>query len=132
MKGFIRDLESLAINNVYFRQVLYTTPYSQLVLMSLEPKEEIGAETHKLVDQFFRVEEGMGQAIIDGVMIKIKAGYGMVIPAGTRHNIINMGDTPMKLYTIYSPPNHKDETIHKTKADAEADVNDHFDGKTTE
>ena len=92
--------------------------------------EEIGAEVHKL-DQFFRVEEGSGEAILDGVRTAIKAGFAVVVPAGTKHNIINTGNAPLKLYTLYAPPNHRDGVVHHTRADAEAD-NEHFDGKTTE
>jgi mannose-6-phosphate isomerase-like protein (cupin superfamily) len=98
--------------------------------MALKPKEEIGAEVHKL-DQFFRVEEGSGEAVLDGVRTAIQAGFAVLVPAGTNHNIINTGSGPMKLYTLYSPPNHRDGVVHPTRAKAEAD-NEHFDGKTTE
>ena len=130
MKGFIKDIESLAIKNGDFRQVLYTAKNCQLVIMSLKPSEEIGMETHKL-DQFFRVEEGNGESILDGVHTKIKAGFAVLVPAGTKHNIVNTGSVPMKLYSLYSPPNHRDGVVHQTKAIAEAD-DEHFDGKTTE
>lgn len=130
MKGYVQNIEDLAINNENFRQVLYTAKFSQLVLMALKPKEEIGAEVHKL-DQFFRVEEGSGEAVLDGVSSAISAGFAVVVPAGTRHNIINTGRVPLKLYTLYSPPNHRDGVIHYTRGDAEAD-REHFDGKTTE
>ena len=130
MNGFVQDLETLAVNNEDFRRVLYTARNCQLVLMALKPKEEIGAEIHKL-DQFFRVEEGSGEAILDGVRTPIRAGFGLVVPAGAKHNIINTGETALKLYTIYAPPNHRDGITHKTRADAEADT-EHFDGKTTE
>jgi mannose-6-phosphate isomerase-like protein (cupin superfamily) len=113
-----------------FRQVLYTAKNCQLVVMSLKPKEDIGMEVHKL-DQFFRVEEGSGEAILDGVHKQISTGFAVIVPAGTRHNIVNTGTAPMKLYTLYAPPNHRDGVVHKTKADAEADK-EHFDGKTTE
>jgi mannose-6-phosphate isomerase-like protein (cupin superfamily) len=96
----------------------------------LKPNEEIGAEVHKL-DQFFRVEEGTGAAVLDGVRTAIRAGFAVVIPAGTNHNIINTGSAPLKLYTLYAPPNHQDGVVHRTRAEAEAD-NEHFDGKTTE
>jgi mannose-6-phosphate isomerase-like protein (cupin superfamily) len=98
--------------------------------MALRPQEEIGAEVHKL-DQFFRVEEGAGAAVLDGVRTEIRAGFAVVVPAGTRHNIINTGTVPMKLYTIYAPPNHRDGVVHRTRAEADADK-EHFDGKTTE
>lgn len=130
MKGYIRNIESLAIKNNEFRQVLYTAKNCQLVLMALKPKEDIGAEVHKL-DQFFRVEEGSGEAVLDGVITEINTGFAVLVPAGTKHNIINTGSIPMKLYTLYSPPNHRDGVVHHTRADAEAD-NEHFDGKTTE
>ena len=130
MKGFVQDIEALAIKNEYFRQVLYTAKFCQLVVMALKPAEEIGAEVHKL-DQFFRVEEGSGEAVLDGVRSPIKSGFAVIVPAGTNHNIINTGSVPLKLYTLYSPPNHRDGVIHRTRADAEAD-NEHFNGKTTE
>jgi mannose-6-phosphate isomerase-like protein (cupin superfamily) len=130
MKGFVRDIERLAVGNEVFRRVLYTAKHCQLVLMALKPKEEIGAEVHTL-DQFFRVEEGTGEAVLDGVWTPIRAGYAVVVPAGANHNIINTGSVPLKLYTIYSPPNHRDGVVHHTRAEAEAD-SEHFDGSTTE
>lgn len=130
MKGFVEDLEGLAVKNEEFRRVVYTAKSCQLVLMALKPGEEIGMEVHKL-DQFFRVEEGSGEADLDGVRTTISAGFGVLVPAGTNHNISNTGSVPMKLYTIYSPPNHRDGVVHHTRADAEKD-NEHFDGKTTE
>jgi len=98
--------------------------------MALKPNEEIGAGVHKL-DQFFRVEQGRGEAVLDGVRTSIQAGYAVVVPAGARHNIINTGTVPLKLYTTYSPPNHRDGVVHQSRADAEADT-EHFDGKTTQ
>lgn len=130
MKGFVKDIEGLALENTSFRQVLYTAKNCQLVLMSLKPKEEIGAEVHTL-DQFFRVEEGSGEAVLDGVKTSIRAGFAIVVPAGANHNIINTGSVPMKLYTVYAPPNHRDGVIHHTRDEAEAD-NEQFDGRTTE
>ena len=130
MKGFVQDIESLAVRNDKFRQVLYTAKNSQLVLMSLQPSEDIGAEIHK-VDQFFRIEEGSGEALLNGVRTAIKAGFAVLVPAGTNHNIINTGSVPLKLYTLYAPPNHRDGVIHPTRADAEGDK-EHFNGKTTE
>ncbi len=130
MKGFVQNIEALAVKNIDFRRVLYTAKNCQLVLMALKPKEEIGEEVHTL-DQFFRVEEGTGEAILDGATTAIRAGFAMLVPAGTHHNIINTGSAPLKLYTLYSPPNHRDGIVHHTRADAEAD-NEHFDGKTTE
>jgi mannose-6-phosphate isomerase-like protein (cupin superfamily) len=130
MKGFIQDIESLTVKNDKFRQVLYTAKNSQLVVMSLKPNEDIGAEIHK-VDQFFRVEAGSGEAVLNGVRTPIQQGFAIVVPAGTNHNIINTGDAPMKLYTLYAPPNHRDGVIHQTRADAEGD-SEHFNGTTTE
>ena len=130
MKGYVQNIEELTVKNKDFRRVLYTTKQSQLVLMALHPKGEIGAEAHES-DQFFRVEEGSGEAVIDGVRTAIRAGFAIIIPGGANHNIINTGTVPMKLYTIYSPPNHRDGVVHHTRVEAEAD-NEHFDGKTTE
>jgi len=130
MKGYVQDIEGLAVKNDKFRQVLYTAKFCQLVLMALKPKEDIGAEVHKL-DQFFRVEVGSGEAVLDGVHTPIREGFAIVVPAGTTHNIINTGTVPMKLYTLYSPPNHRDGVVHLTRADALADK-EHYDGKTTE
>ena len=131
MKGYVTDIETDTMENQDFRRVLYTGKNSQLVLMSLRPKEEIGEETHTL-DQFIRVEAGDGLAILDGVNHPISDGSAVVIPAGTIHNIINNSDgEELKLYTVYSPPEHRDGTVHKTKADALAHE-EHFDGKTTE
>lgn len=132
MQGYITNIEKAALENDYFRKVLYTAKNSQLVVMSLRPNEDIGEEVHQL-DQFIRCESGQGKAILDGVEHAISDGSAVVIPAGTRHNIINTSsDKSLKLYTIYSPPNHLEGTIHKTKADALADEEEHFDGKTTE
>jgi len=130
MKGYVQDIEGIAIKNDEFRRVLYTAKNCQLVVMALKPKEEIGAEVHKL-DQFFRVEEGSGEAVLDDVRTALRPGFAVVVPAGTNHNIINTGSVPLKLYTIYAPPNHRDGVVHHTPADAEKD-NEHFDGKTTE
>jgi mannose-6-phosphate isomerase-like protein (cupin superfamily) len=99
--------------------------------MSLKAGEDIGEEVHQL-DQFLRVESGIGQAVLDGVSHEISDGFAILVPAGAKHNIINTGDAPMKLYTLYAPPNHLDGRVHKTKADAEADEGEHFDGGTTE
>jgi len=132
MKGYITNIEKDSLENENFRKVLYTARHSQLVLMSLPPKEEIGAETHDGGDQFFRVEAGKGLAVLDGVEHVIEDGSAIVIPAGTLHNIINTSETEnLKVYTIYSPAEHKDGTIHGTKADAMANE-EHFDGATTE
>ena len=129
MKGYVQNIESTATANNEFRRVLYTAQHCQLVVMALKPSEDIGEEIHQL-DQFFRVEEGAGTAVLDGVSTPITAGFAVVVPAGTRHNIVNSGAGPMKLYTLYSPPNHRDGVVHHTRADAVAD-SETFDGKTT-
>jgi len=130
MKGFITNIESIVDKNDAFRRVLYTAKNCQLVVMALTPKEDIGEEVHTL-DQFFRIEEGTGEAVLDGVRTPISAGFVVLVPAGTKHNIINTGSGPLKVYTLYAPPNHRDGVVHQTRADAEVD-NEHFDGKTTE
>ena len=131
MKGYIANIEKLSLENENFRHVLYTAKNSQLVVMSLKPGEDIGEEVHQL-DQFIRCEAGVGKVILDGVENEISDGFVVVVPAGARHNIVNTSpDKPMKLYTLYAPPNHRDGVIHQTKAQAEADT-EHFDGKTTE
>lgn len=131
MNGYVINIEKASEENENFRKVLYTAKNSQLVLMSLKPGEEIGEEVHNL-DQFIRCEVGKGKTILNGVESLIEDGFSVVIPAGVKHNIINTSqDSAMKLYTIYSPPNHRDRVIHKTKVEAEAD-DEHFDGKTTE
>jgi mannose-6-phosphate isomerase-like protein (cupin superfamily) len=131
MKGFIGDIEDLTEENTDFRRVLYTGRHLQLVLMSLEPGEEIGEEVHDDRDQFFRVEEGEGEVWIDANRTEIEDDTAIVVPAGARHNIVNTGDEPLRLYTLYAPPEHRDGTVHPTKADADA-AEEHFDGRTTE
>jgi mannose-6-phosphate isomerase-like protein (cupin superfamily) len=131
MDYFLTNIEEATTKNDNFRKVLFTAEHSQLVLMSLKPGEEIGTETHHL-DQFIRIEAGRGTARLNGKEFPVQDGSALVIPAGTEHNVINSGkDEPLKLYTIYSPPEHKDGTVHRTKQEAEADRDDHFDGKTT-
>lgn len=131
MKGYVVNIERVSLENENFRQVLYTAKNSQLVVMSLGPNEDIGEEVHQL-DQFIRCESGQGKAILDGVEHVISDGFVVVVPAGTKHNLANTSaEKPLKLYTLYSPPNHRDGVIHKTKADAKDDE-EHFDGKTTE
>ena len=126
MVGFHTDIETETLNNTNFRKVIFTAPHSQLVLMTLQPSEDIGMEVHPNVDQFFRFEAGEGKAILDGEEIVFKANDVVIVPAGTNHNIINTSATELlKLYTIYSPANHPDGTIHATKAEAMADENDH-------
>jgi mannose-6-phosphate isomerase-like protein (cupin superfamily) len=132
MKGFNTTLEKDALKNTDFRRVLYTGKHSQLVLMCLKPGEEIGEEVHPHIDQFFRFEKGEGLVVIDGVKHAVKDGSGVIVPSGARHNVINTSKTAeLKLYTIYSPPEHIDKTIRHTKADAEAKPEE-YDGKPTE
>jgi mannose-6-phosphate isomerase-like protein (cupin superfamily) len=131
MKGFVDDIEELTEKNSDFRRVIYTGKYLQLVLMSLEPGEDIGEETHSDRDQFFRVEKGKGEIVIDGKRTKVKSDDAMIVPAGARHNVINSGDKPLRLYTLYGPPEHRDGFVAASKAKAEAST-EHFDGKTTE
>ena len=131
MKGFLGDIEELTEQNGDYRRVLYTGKQLQLVLMSLAPGEEIGEEVHEKGDQFFRVEKGKGEVLIDGKRTKIKGDDAFIIPAGARHNVINTDHKPLRLYTLYSPPQHRDGFIAATKTDAEASK-EHFDGKTTE
>lgn len=134
MKGFKVNIEKTTIENNNFREVLYTSAHSQLVLMCLKPNEEIGAEIHADNDQFFRFESGHGKCIIDGTEYKVQNGDAVVVPAGAKHNIINTDkEKPLKMYTIYSPAHHRDGVIRTTKKEAEAKENEEeFDGKTTE
>jgi mannose-6-phosphate isomerase-like protein (cupin superfamily) len=132
VKGFKSSIKKDTLSNNNFRHILYTGKYSQLVLMNLKPGEEIGEEVHKTVDQFFRFEKGEGAVSIDGVKHKVDDGDAVIVPAGAKHNVINTSKTvELKLYTIYSPPEHQDGTVRKTKADAAAKPEE-FDGKTTE
>jgi len=133
MQGFVDNIETLTTENTDFRRVLYTGKYLQLVLMALKPGEEIGAEVHEDHDQFFRIESGDGVVEIDGKRTPIREDDGIIVPAGARHNVINTGNAPLRLYTIYGPPEHRDGVVHKTKEQAERDHdNDHWDGETTE
>lgn len=131
MQGFVADIEELTVGNTDFRRVLYTGKYLQLVLMTLQPGEEIGEEVHEDHDQFFRIESGSGEVRIDGKATAIKDDDAVIVPAGARHNVINTGDQPLALYTLYGPPEHRDGVVHRTKAEADASE-EHFDGKTTE
>ncbi|WKZ13026.1 MAG: cupin domain-containing protein [Gammaproteobacteria bacterium] len=132
MKGFKSNIENDTIENDNFRKVLYTGKHLQLVLMSLKPKEEIGLETHHENDQFFRFDAGNGRVEIDGNRYNVSDGDVVVVPAGAKHNVINTSSTEdLKLYTIYTPPHHKDQIVRKTKEEAEAN-DEEFDGKTTE
>lgn len=128
MKGYIANIEKETLENTDYRRVLYTAKNSQLVLMNIQPGDEIGEEIHDL-DQFIRLEQGSGKVTIDGTETEIEADWAVVIPAGTRHNVVNTGSEEMKLYSIYSPPEHKDGIVEATKAD---EFEEHFDGVTTE
>lgn len=130
MKGFTVDIEGKTLDNENFREVLYTASYMQLVVMSIPAGEDIGKEVHGQ-DQFIRVESGDGEAVLDGVTHALTDGVALVIPAGTEHNITNTGEEPLKLYTIYATPHHKDDVVHVTKKDAEKD-GEEFLGDTTE
>jgi mannose-6-phosphate isomerase-like protein (cupin superfamily) len=132
MKGYVTPIEKETRKNASFRRVLYTGKHSQLVLMNLRPMEEIGDEVHEDVDQFFRFEEGEGKVIIDGVAHDVRDGDAVIVPAGAKHNVVNTSKkSELKLYTIYSPPEHQDGVVRRTRADAMASE-EHFDGKTTE
>jgi len=132
MKGFIQNIERMTLENDNFRKVLYTAKYSQLVLMSLKPGEEIGTEVHLDNDQFFRFEKGKGKVIIDGTESLVKDGVAVIIPAGAEHNVINTSSAEsLKIYTVYSPAHHRDGVVHGTKEVAESD-DEEFDGKTSE
>lgn len=131
MKGFVSNIEELTSRNADFRRVLYTGKHLQLVLMALAPGEEIGEEVHADHDQFFRIENGNGEVVIDGQRRKISGNDAIVVPAGARHNVINTGAGPLKLYTVYGPPGHRDGIVRATKAEAEA-TEERFDGVTTE
>jgi mannose-6-phosphate isomerase-like protein (cupin superfamily) len=132
MKGYVTAIEKETIKNTDFRRVLYTAKHSQLVLMNLKPGEEIGEETHDHLDQFLRFEAGEGKAIIDGKEHKVKDGSAVIVPAGARHNVINTSKRMnLKLYTIYSPPEHQDGVVRHTRKEAMT-REEHFDGKTTE
>jgi mannose-6-phosphate isomerase-like protein (cupin superfamily) len=133
MKGYCDDIEKQTTDNSDFRRVLYTGKNLQLVLMTLQPGDEIGSEVHDDRDQFFRFEEGEGVVVIDGHENAVVDGTGVIVPAGARHNVINRGSVPLKLYTLYGPPEHKDGITQATKAEAEARHHDEeWDGATTE
>lgn len=131
MKGFVDNIELLTEANDDFRRVLYTGQNLQLVLMAIRPGEEIGEEVHDDRDQFFRIEGGEGEVWIDGVCHRVAADDGVIVPQGAKHNVISTGNEPLRLYTIYGPPEHIDGTVHKTCADANM-AHEHFDGRTTE
>jgi mannose-6-phosphate isomerase-like protein (cupin superfamily) len=128
MAGYHTDIEKKSLENEYFREVLFTGPHSQLVVMALKPGEDIGLETHGGTDQFIRVESGQGRAVLDGQEYQLEDGSAIVIPAGTEHNVLNTSSTEaLKLYTLYTPPEHPDGTIHKTKAEAEIYEREHHE-----
>jgi mannose-6-phosphate isomerase-like protein (cupin superfamily) len=129
--GYVDNIDKATVANDLFRRVLYTGQYLQLVLMMLQPGEEIGAETHEDRDQFFRIEEGEGEIHIDGKANRVEEDFAVIVPAGALHNVINTGDRPLRLYTLYGPPEHVEGVIHRTKAEADA-AHEHFDGRTTE
>jgi len=131
MKGFVADIEDLTEENADFRRVLYTGKHLQLVLMSLNPGEDIGEEIHADRDQFFRIEKGNGQFLIDGVTRKVKGDDAFLVPAGASHNLTNIGDKPLKLYTLYGPPNHVDQLVQASKGESLSST-ETFTGKTTE
>jgi len=129
-KGYKQNIEKATLENNEYRHVLYTGTYSQLVLMSLKPKEEIGLEVHEDNDQFFRFEKGQGKVIINETVYEVTDGDAVIVPAGSQHNVINLSETEvLKLYTIYSPAHHADATVHPTK---ESETEEHFEGQTTE
>jgi mannose-6-phosphate isomerase-like protein (cupin superfamily) len=133
MKGYVDNIEEATTSNEDFRRVLYTGKNLQLVLMTLQPGEEIGEEVHEDRDQFFRIEDGRGTVYIDGKANEVEDDFAVIVPAGARHNVVNSGDEPLKLYTLYGPPEHRDGVVHKDKEQAERDHdNDHWDGETTE
>lgn len=132
MHGYHGNIEKLTLDNTYFRQVLHTSKNFQLVVMALKPSEDIGFEVHNENDQFFRFESGKGKAVIDDIEYELSDGDSVIVPQGSKHNIINTSDTDyLKLYTIYGPPHHKDKTVHKTKEEALA-AEEEFDGVTSE
>jgi len=129
VKGFVENIEQLTLDNTDFRRVLYTGKHLQLVLMTLQAGDDIGEEVHAGHDQFFRIESGKGEVLIDGTRHPVEDDDAIIVPAGARHNVTNTGDSPLKLYTLYAPPEHKDGVVHPTRADASEE---HFDGVTTE
>ncbi len=133
MKGYVDDIERATIENENFRKVLYTGQHIQLVLMTLPPGCDIGEEVHEDRDQFFRIEAGEGEIRIDGVANRVEDDFAVIVPAGARHNVVNTGSEPLRLYTLYGPPEHRDGVVHVDKEAAERDHdNDHWDGETTE
>ena len=133
MKGYVANIQDETVDNEDFRRVLYTGRNLQLVLMTLPPGCDIGEEVHEDIDQFFRIEQGEGEIRIDGVAHRVADDFAAIVPAGARHNVINTGSEPLRLYTIYGPPEHKDGTVHRDREQAERDHdNDHWNGETSE
>jgi mannose-6-phosphate isomerase-like protein (cupin superfamily) len=133
MKGYVANIEDQTVDNEDFRRVVYTGRNLQLVLMTLPPGCDIGEEVHEDIDQFFRIEQGEGEIRIDGVTHRVEDDFAVIVPAGARHNVVNTGSEPLRLYTIYGPPEHRDGTVHRDKQQAERDhANDHWGGETTE
>jgi len=133
MKGYVDNIEQATVANQEFRRVLYTGKNLQLVLMTLQPGDEIGEEVHEDRDQFFRIEQGSGEIRIDGKANSVEDDFAVIVPAGARHNVVNTGDAPLRLYTIYGPPEHRDRVVHHDKAQANRDhENDEWNGETTE
>lgn len=130
-KGFVGNIDRLTVANENYREVVYTGKHMQLVLMALEPGEAIGEEVHEGVDQFFRIEAGEGEIVIDGVTHRVAEDSAMLVPAGARHLVRNTGKEPLKFYTLYGPPEHRRDVVHRTQAEAERSPG-HFDGKTSE
>ncbi len=131
MIGYVANIEEMTTENTDFRRVLYSGSKLQLVLMSVEPGQELGGEIHADTDQFFRIESGKGMVVIDGVTHKVKMGDGIVVPAGAHHNVLCTGHDALKLYTVYGPPHHRDQLVQKTRAEADAS-DETFDGQATE
>ncbi len=129
MKGFVQDIETLTLENGDFRRVLYSAKHLQLVLMALQPGDDIGEEVHADRDQFFRIEAGSGEVLIDGAISPVRSDMAIIVPAGARHNLRNTGSDTLRLYTLYGPPEHRHGIVHQTKADV---TEEHFDGKTSE
>lgn len=133
MKGYCDNIEQRTIENEDFRRVVYTGKHLQMVLMTLQPGDEIGEEVHEAIDQFFRIEEGEGVITIDGVENRVADDFAVIVPSGSRHNVINRSDKPLRLYSIYGPPEHKDQVVQSTKAEADKrHPHEEYDGKTTE
>lgn len=127
MRGYKGNIEEITIANTNFRHVVFTSQHQQLVVMSIKPKGDIGAEIHQIVDQFLRIEQGTGELILDGEKIAVRDGDAFIVPAGVEHNVVNTSETEdLKIYTVYSPPHHKDGVVHNTKEEAEADTTDYI------